>query len=109
MMGFNEFGSRGFGGVMGFGGMGLIAVIGGLFMFLLFICLIVLIIRALVWGPRYRRMGGMGYRMHGMHGHDMEHDMDEDEAMQVLRHRFAAGEISKEEYEDRLKTLKGTP
>jgi uncharacterized membrane protein len=100
MMRFGEFGYRGFGG-----GNMLIADICGLFAFLLFIGLIVLIIRALVWGPRYRRMGGMGCHMHGMHGHDME----EDEAMQVLRHRFAAGEISKEEYEDRLKTLKGTP
>jgi uncharacterized membrane protein len=107
MMRFGEFGSRGFGGGMGFGGMGLIAVIGGLFMLLLFIGLIVLIIRALVWGPRYRRMGGMGCRMHGMHGHGMEHDMDEDEAMQVLRHRFAAGEIGKEEYDEKLKVLKG--
>jgi uncharacterized membrane protein len=101
MMRFGEFGYRGFGG-----GMGLIAGVCGLFMLLLFIGLIFLIVRALVWGPCYHRMGEMGCRMHGMHGHGMEHDMDEDEAMQILRHRFAAGEIGKEEYDEKLKVLK---
>ena len=31
-----------------------------------------------------------------------------DEALEVLRKRFASGEISKEEYEERLSTLRGT-
>jgi len=98
MMRFGEFGYRGFGGGMPWL-MGLCGLIGAL----LLIGLVVMIIRALVWGPRYRRMGGMGYGMHGMAGHDME----EDEALQVLRRRFASGEIAKEEFEEKLKVLKG--
>lgn len=98
MMRFGAFGYRGFGGGMPWL-MGLCGLIGAL----LFIGLIVMIIRALVWGPRYRHMGGMGCGMHGMAGHDME----EDEALQVLRRRFASGEIAKEEFEEKLKVLKG--
>lgn len=98
MMRFGAYGYRGFGG-----GMGVLMGICGLIGALLFIGLIVMIIRALVWGPRYRRMGGMGCGMHGMAGRDME----EDEALQVLRRRFASGEIAKEEFEEKLKVLKG--
>ncbi len=97
MMRFGAYGYR------GFGGMSWIMGICGLLGALLFICLIVLLVRALVWRPRYHHMGGMGYRMHGMAGHDME----EDEALQVLRRRFASGEIAREEFEEKLKVLKG--
>lgn len=94
MMRFGAFGYRGFGGGMGLL-MGVCAVLG----LLLLIGLIVMIVRALVWGPRYHRMG---CGMHRMAGHELE----EDEALQVLRRRFAAGEIAKEEYEEKLKVLK---
>jgi uncharacterized membrane protein len=94
MMRFGALGYRGFGGGMGLL-TGVCAVLGSL----LLIGLIMMIVRALVWGPRYHRMG---CGMHRMAGHEPE----EDEALQVLRRRFAAGEIAKEEYEEKLKVLK---
>lgn len=33
--------------------------------------------------------------------------MDEDRAMEIIRERYASGEISKEEFEERKRTLKG--
>jgi len=82
----------------------------GILCVLLMIALVVWIVRMVTW--RRRGMGcGMGYmhHMHGMYGYG-EHGMTEphDEAFEVLRKRFASGEISKEEYEERLNTLRGT-
>ncbi len=82
------------------GGFPLVMGICGILMAVFFVLLVVFVIRALVWGPRRHSR-----YMHGMSGHWMD---EEDEALNVLRRRFAAGEISKEEYEDRLKTLKGS-
>lgn len=95
---FGAYGYRGFGGGMPWV-MGICGVLGAL----LFVVLVVVLIRALVWGPRYHRMDGMGSGMHGMAGHDT----NEDEALQVLRRRFASGEIAKEEYDEKMKVLKG--
>lgn len=83
-----------------FGGAGMVvAGICGVLGLLIMIGLVILIVRALVWGPRYRHAG------HGccMHGGAQEHD----DALEVLRHRFASGEINKEEYEEKQKILKG--
>jgi len=48
--------------------------------------------------------------MHGMYGmyddHGPMHGM-QDEALVILRKRFAGGDITKEEYDERLKTLNG--
>lgn len=67
-------------------------LIGGLW----HILLLVLIIWFIVWllrGPRGRRWGNMP----GMwHSHS---------ALQILNERYAKGEITKEEYEERKKTL----
>lgn len=59
------------------------------------------------------RMGGM-YGMHDDHGpmHGMYGDHGPmhgkpDEALDILRSRFARGDITKEEYEERLNVLNG--
>lgn len=86
-------------GYGGWGGAPWIMGICGVIMAVFFVLLVAFVIRALVWGPRR-----WGHGAHGMGGHWMN---EEDEALAILRRRFAAGEISKEEYEERLKTLKG--
>ena len=86
-----EFGRYGGGrGMFGFGGMFL-----GLLCLIFFIAVIVWIIRMVTW-----RRHGMSCGMHGMHGM-------QDEALAILRKRFAGGDITKEEYEERLKVLNG--
>jgi putative membrane protein len=50
---------------------------------------IIFLVRAAVTGPRHERSAP-----------------GEDEAMQILRKRFASGEISKEEFEERKNALK---
>ena len=80
----------------------------GILGMLLTIALIVWIIRMATW--RRRGMAcGMGHMRH-MNGMCGEHGMEEsrDEALEVLRKRFASGEISKEEYEERLGILHGS-
>jgi uncharacterized membrane protein len=50
------------------------------------------------------------HRMHGMYGmHDGRDLMENrpDEALDILRKRFASGDMTKEEYEERLKVLNG--
>ncbi|MHB8106350.1 MAG: SHOCT domain-containing protein [Candidatus Cryosericum sp.] len=92
-------------GMMGFGFGG---VFMGLLCLILFIAIILWIVRMVTWRRR-----GMGCGMHGMHGmygmHDDQGPMHgmQDEALAILRKRFAGGDITKEEYEERLKVLNG--
>jgi putative membrane protein len=62
---------------------------------ILIVLLIIWVIVRLVRGPRWHR----GFRGPGMFG---AHS-----ALAILNERFAKGEISKEEYEERKKTLLG--
>jgi len=104
MMDFGRYGGYGR-GMMGFGFGGLFV---GLLCLIFFIALIVWIIR-MVTGRRH----GMGCGMHGMHGmygmYDDQGPMHgmQDEALAILRKRFAGGDITKEEYDERLKALNG--
>jgi uncharacterized membrane protein len=90
------------------GGLGIGALFMGLLCLLFFIALIVWIIRMVTW----RRHGigcGLGYMRHMRGMHD-DYDMmqgRQDEALDILRKRFASGDITKEEYEDRVKVLSG--
>jgi len=100
MMEFGRYGGR---GMLGFGGLFM-----GLLCLIFFVALILWIVRMVTW-----RRHGMGCRMHGMYGmygmhddHGPMHGMD-DEALVILRKRFAGGDITKEEYEERLKVLNG--
>lgn len=77
----------------------------GLLCLVLFVALIVWIVRMVTW-----RRHGMGCRMGGMYGMHDDHDLmhgKQDEALDILRRRFAGGDITKEEYEERLKVLNG--
>jgi uncharacterized membrane protein len=102
MMGFARYGGVGRG--MWGGGM----VFMGLLCLLFFIALIIWIVRMVTW-----RRHGMGCRMgriHGMYGMHDDYDLmqgKQDEALDILRRRFAGGDITKEEYEERLKVLNG--
>lgn len=69
----------------------------GLLCLVFFIALIVWIIRMATG-----RGHGMGCGMHD--DRDLMHGK-QDEALDILRHRFAAGDITKEEYEERVKVL----
>lgn len=71
----------------------------GLLCLVFFIALIVWIIRMATG-----RGHGMGCGMHD--DRDLMHGK-QDEALDILRHRFAAGDITKEEYEERVKVLNG--
>jgi uncharacterized membrane protein len=90
------------------GGLGIGALFMGLLCLLLFVAVILWIVRMVTW--RRHGMGcGMGYRRH-MHGMHDDYDMmqgNQDEALDILRKRFASGDITKEEYEDRVKVLSG--
>jgi uncharacterized membrane protein len=80
----------------------------GLLCLVFFIALVVWIIRMATW-----RRHGMGCGMGGMrHMHGMYEDHDlmqngQDEALGILRKRFASGDMTREEYEERLKVLNG--
>ena len=74
---------------------------GGLFM-LIFWVLIIWLIVALVRGASGH---GGKHCWGGMCGGEHE-DMKKDTAMEVLRERFAKGEISKEEFEEKSAILK---
>jgi len=99
-----DFGRYGYGrGMFGFGGLFV-----GLLCLIFFVALILWIVRMVTW-----RRHGMGCDMHGMHGmygmyddHGPMHGM-QDEALVILRKRFAGGDITKEEYDERLKALNG--
>lgn len=106
MMGFARYGGfgRGFGRGM-WGG-------GHLFMGLICLVLLVALIVWIVWMVTWRRHGmrfcaGGWHGMHTMHdGQDMMRGR-QDEALDILRKRFASGEIAREEYDERLKVLNG--
>ena len=74
-------------------------------MFVGLLCL-VFFIALIVWIVRMAT--GRGHRMGcGMHDdRDLMHGK-QDEALDILRRRFAGGDITKEEYEERLKILNG--
>jgi len=96
-----DFGRYGYGrGMFGFGGLFV-----GLLCLIFFVALILWIVRMVTW-----RRHGMGCGMHGMYGmyddHGPMHGM-QDEALVILRKRFAGGDITKEEYDERLKALNG--
>lgn len=96
--------------MLGFG-----ALFMGLLCLLFFVALILWIVRMVTWRRHGMgcRMGGM-YGMHDDHGpmHGMYGDQGPmhgkpDEALDILRSRFARGDITKEEYEERLNVLNG--
>jgi putative membrane protein len=106
MMGFARYGGFERGGWGGMWGGGHLFM--GLLCLVFFIALIVWIIRMATW--RRHGMGcGMGYmrHMHGMHDDRDLMESKQDEALDILRRRFAGGDITKEEYEERLKVLNG--
>lgn len=80
----------------------------GLLGLMLFVMFIVWIVRMVTW-----RRHGMGYTMGyrnwvpGMHDDCGMMQGRQDEAMDILRKRFASGDITREEYEDRVKVLNG--
>lgn len=88
----------------GYGGYGR-GMWGGGYMLIGLLCL-VFFVALIVWIVRMAtgRGHGMGY---GMHDDRYQMQGKQDEALDVLRHRFAAGDITKEEYEDRVKVLNG--
>jgi uncharacterized membrane protein len=104
----------------GFGFHPLLAFFG----FLLFILFIIFVIRAIRFAHRSDGNYGFGYlrHMHEMHNHDKcacENRPDQnrenqspwshekaDAAMEILRKRYAAGEINKEEFEEKERILK---
>jgi uncharacterized membrane protein len=102
MMGFERYG--------GFarGGWGAGHLFMGLLCLLLFVAVILWIVRMVIW--RRRGMGcRMGYMRH-MYGMRDDHDpmqSKQDDALDILRKRFAAGDITKEEYQERLTVLNG--
>ena len=87
------------------GGLGIGALFMGLLCLVFFIALIVWIVRMVTW----RRHGmGCGMRhMHGMHGDWDMMEGKQDDALDILRKRFASGDITKEEYDERFKVLTG--
>jgi len=106
MMGYWRYGYRGFEpGMWGWGIGGMLMSLVGL---ILVVMLVVWIIRMVTW-RRHGMAYPMGYR-HYMHGMRDDYGMmqgRQDEAMDILRKRFAGGDITKEEYEDRVKILNG--
>ena len=67
---------------------------------ILIVLLIIWVVLRLVCGPRWSRRWGRG----GMGGPGMWQSHN---ALQILNERYAKGEINKEEYEERKKTLMG--
>ncbi|MDO9099786.1 MAG: SHOCT domain-containing protein [Caldisericota bacterium] len=72
-------------------------IVGGILWGLFVLALVILVVRMLIRGSR------CGFHQHGMMQHPEQ--SSEDEALQLLRRRYAAGEISKEEYDERRTTL----
>jgi uncharacterized membrane protein len=106
MMGFARYGGFERGGWGGMWGVGHLFM--GVLCLVFFIALIGWIIRMVTW----RRQGvgcRMGYmrHMHGMHDDNDMMQGNQNEALDILRKRFASGDITKEEYEDRVKVLSG--
>ncbi|HWQ22358.1 MAG TPA: SHOCT domain-containing protein [Clostridia bacterium] len=102
MMAFARYGGYGRGMMWGGG-----HILMGLFCLVLFVALILWIIRMVSW-----RRHGMSCGMHGMYMHGMHDSRDmmqgrPDEALDILRKRFASGDMTKEDYDERLKVLNG--
>lgn len=64
---------------------------------LLFLIFWVIVIAAIVWAVKWMFGGGAGYRHKDM--------PQEDSALKILKERYARGEISKEEFENKKKDL----
>jgi putative membrane protein len=85
------------------GGFGFWSVLWHILVVIVLIFIIVAIVRALFGGPRrWRRMGGPGGFMGGPGMFWSAHS-----ALELLNERYAKGEINKEEYEERKRTLLG--
>jgi uncharacterized membrane protein len=82
--------------------------------FMFFVLFIILIVKMVVFArSRYGLHYEMEHHFHQMNGCDHEkmghchmHEKS-DEALEILRKRFASGEINKEEFEEKEKILKG--
>jgi uncharacterized membrane protein len=63
------------------------------------------------WGSGPRRGPGMGHMrmgpMRGMSGHGDENHSADDSALEVLRRRYAAGELTDEEFDAKRRRLEG--
>jgi putative membrane protein len=82
--------------MMGWGGGWMIGV--GILGFVLVCFLAMMALRFTVWGPWNHRMGCGMSRMSGMGG-----SMDAEE---ILRQRYARGEVTKEQYDQMLRDLR---
>jgi putative membrane protein len=97
---YSYYGGYGWGGMMGgFGGFGML--------FMIPIGLVILVIigyviyRGIWWG---RGCCGSHYGYYGHHGH-YESEAEQENAMEILRRRYASGEISKEQFEQMKKDI----
>ncbi len=79
------------GGVSGLG-LGLLGLLLTIIFWALVISLVIVIVRALVGRGRHGRWHGM-------------HDFHRDSALQILKERYAKGEIDKKEFEEKKKDL----
>jgi len=95
---FGSGSMMGQGGMMG-GGWGVFGIIGTLFPLLFFVGLIAVIIWAVM------RLGSRGHAASGRHTAGSA-DIHEQSAEEIVKQRFARGEIDAEEYEQRHRILR---